>query len=594
MEIINIEIKYKDIFDKTVNQFPDKLAINSFGEKIMYKDLELLVNKVASNLENQISDKNRIVAISSDGTIFQFTAMLACIKLGITFVNLDFKLPLNYLNKIINDLDIKEIAISNKSLSLHQEKIKNFEGLVSEGLLTKLSDTVGKRRENENIFIVPTSGSTGTPKYVKKKMTALMKSYTQFRERVDFLFEKTIEQAAPLNFAFGLELSLIFLAKGNTICINNKKDYTDLKYLYDNIRKNNIEIAFWPAPLIKLLSRQPQFIEDIPGCLRYIIVGGEPIVVSADLIFEFNKRNIKLMNNYGSTETGTLFFNPMEISLEEVEEFNLVAVGQPLEGFEGVILDEKLNPCKKGHLYIKSDVFENEYYNLGQEQEKKFKKMDAYPNSILCDTGDICEYKNGKYYIIGRNNNCINIKGYRVEIENVEFFIAKILKGAECCVVPYTNSFNECNMICFYSSGLMDPSEVKKELEKEVPEYMLPKLFIKLEKLYHLKNGKIDRERMKKLYSDEYAANTVESEEFKDRIFNILETILGYKILNKKRDLPLKEIGLDSLGFTDFISLVESKEKVSVEDSILPLLFEGDIDDTVNYIVNKIEQKDTL
>lgn len=584
----NEEFNYKDLFSKTVSSFPNKVAIKSYSEKIMYRDLDLLITKIVTNLNSQIKDEKEIVATCSDGTIFQFATMVACIKTGIIFVNLDLNMPTNYLNGIVNDLNIKRVIISERSNSLYREKIKNFKMVISEDSLKIDTISTDTTRKNKTVFIVPTSGSTGTPKYVKKKMTALMKSYHQFKERVEFLFEKTIEQSAPLNFAFGLELSLIFLASGNTICINEKKDYTDLKYIYNNIEKNDVEIAFWPAPLIKLLSRQPKLIEDMPKGLKYIIVGGEPIVVSADLIFEFHKRDIKLMNNYGSTETGTMFFNSMDISLLEVEEFNLISVGQPLEGFKAVILNEELEPSKKGHLYIKANEFENEYYNLKQEQEKKFLKMKEYPNSILCETGDICEYKNGKYYIIGRNNNCINVKGYRVEIENIEFFVTKLLKGFECCIVPFVNSFNESNMVCFYSSKALDTIELRKQLEKEVPEYMVPKLFIQLEELYHLKNGKINRERMKKLYFDEYSATDKDNKELEDKIFNTLESVLGFKIKKSTKTLPLKELGLDSLGFTDFISLVESKEKVNIEDSVLPLLFEGMVEDITNYIIKKL------
>lgn len=583
---INKTETYIEVFNRIVNKFPNKIAIKSYNEEISYKKLEELASKIVTNL-NKL-DKNKVIALSSDGTIFHFATMIACMKMRVTFINLDFKSPKNYIDKIIKDLEIEILIISEENNNLKNIYKDNFKDIFCENFIEKrYKNSIDKNFMNETIFIVPTSGSTGTPKYVKKKMNTLMKSYEQFQERVNFLFEKTIEQCAPLNFAFGLELSLIFLATGNTICINEKKDYIDLKYLYKNIEKNNAEIAFWPAPIIKLLSRQPKLIENIPKSLKYIIVGGEPIVVSASLVFEFNKRNIKLLNNYGSTETGTIFFGCMDISLLDVEEFNQVSVGLPLNGFEALILDENLKECTKGYLYIKSDEFLNEYHELEEEQKNKFFKSEKYLNSVLCNMGDICEYKDGKYYIVGRNNNCINIKGYRVEIENIEFFITKILKGGECCVIPFKNKFNEINIICFYDSKKIRPMELKIELEKELPEYMIPKLFIQLHNLYHLKNGKIDREKMKKLYYEKYSTVEKNSEKLEENILNILERILGFNIKKEDKLLPFKLLGLDSLGFTDFISLIEEIEKINIEDNMLTIFYEENISKITDYIIKK-------
>lgn len=586
---------YINLFDETKFKYYNKTAIKAYNDNITFKNLDLLISKIASNLNIKIKDKNKTIALCSDGTIFHFATMIACMKIGVTFINLDLKNPKNYIQNIIENLKIKTLVISKKSNDFYDD-IKNlFEEVIYETYFKENHNFSKMDSKVETIFIVPTSGSTGTPKYVKKKMNSLMKSHKQFKERVGYLYGKVIEQSSPLNFSFGLELSLIFLANGNTICINERKEYLDIKYLFKNIEKNNVEIAFWPAPIIKLLSRQAKLIEEIPKSLKYIIVGGEPIVVSADLVFEFHKKGIKLLNNYGCTEIGTVFFGSMDITIFNVEEFNKVAVGQPLDGFKALILNENLEECEKGDLYIKADKFENEYFELEEKQDEKFVKLKKYSNDIFCNMGDICEFKDGKYYVIGRDNNCINVRGYRVEIENIEFFITKILKGNECCVVPFINKFNETNIICFYSSDFYDPFELRDKLEKELPEYMIPKVFIQLTELYHLKNGKIDREKMKKLYYEKYTSIEKNSKNIEESILSDLEKVLSFKIKDENKMQPFKQLGLDSLGFTDFISIIESKEKINIEDTKLVSFFEGNIKDIVNYIVKKrLEIEDRL
>lgn len=206
---------YIDLFKNEVLYNPEKIAINSYNEKISYKDLDSLLSKIENNLNFKIEDKSQILALSSDGSIFHFAAMLACIKAKITFINIDLAMPKNYIATIIEDLSITTLILSKKSSTENFSK-ELFENILFQEDLEK--DEIFKVKESEEnkvLFIVPTSGSTGKAKYVEKTMQALMQSYKQFKKKVNFLFSKDIDQLAPLNFAFGLELSLIFLASGS-------------------------------------------------------------------------------------------------------------------------------------------------------------------------------------------------------------------------------------------------------------------------------------------------------------------------------------------------------------------------------------------
>ena len=166
---------YIEVFNRIVNKFPNKIAIKSYNEEISYKKLEELASKIVTNLSKL--DKNKVIALSSDGTIFHFATMIACIKMRVTFINLDFKSPKNYIDKIIKDLEIETLIISEENSNLKNIYKDSFKDIFCENFIEKrYKNSIDKNFINETIFIVPTSGSTGTPKYVKKKMNMLMKS----------------------------------------------------------------------------------------------------------------------------------------------------------------------------------------------------------------------------------------------------------------------------------------------------------------------------------------------------------------------------------------------------------------------------------
>ena len=576
-------MEYLKIYENLVIERPNEIAIEAYGEKITYLELDLKSSGAAMDIQKELIDKESVVAICSNGTIENFIAILGCIKSGIPFINLDVTAPKEYIDLLCRQLSIKlylysegyQDAVSNE---IPKKNIKKLN-------YTKQSEYSCKISELN--YFVATSGTTGIPKIVKKTEKSLINSFNQMKMAVPMIFNTTVQQYATLSFAFGLDQTLIMLIGGTKICVDKKSEYINLEELYLNIEKNRAKVVFLAASIIKLLSKQPDLFEKIPSCLKYIVVGGEPLVVSADFIFELRNRKIKLLNNYGCTETGTVFFSLMEIQLLEIEQYNKVAIGKPLPSFLAVILNEQLLETNKGELYIGMDKFTNSYLDISIHEKLYFLKK--YPEKVFYKMGDIAEKLKGKYYIIGRNDNCVNVKGYRVEIENVENIISQIIKGNECCVVPIENNYKEINLVCYYCYDLIDEKDLKKRLYEYLPNYMIPVSFIKTKKLVHSKNGKLDRKEMKLKY-EEYLQGSnllVNESEMKVRLKNLVENMLSIKLSEDCYSLTFQEIGLDSLGVTDYICTVEKQENIKIEDTALSEVRFDSIDTLVKYIRGK-------
>ena len=299
----------------------------------------------------------------------------------------------------------------------------------------------------------------------------------------------------------------------------------------------------------------------MPECVRYIYTGGEPLVVSADLIVEFHNRNITLINDYGCSEIGKIFTYPYKIKLRDMQAYNMVGIGKPLKGYEVVILDENLTETEEGYLHLKSkEKFPCSYVN------KSIKTSEIQRDDYwLYNMHDIAKIENEEIIILGREINSVNIAGYRVELEQVEYAVNQIRDIDMCVAMPFYNNYREANLYCFYS-GLVSSQVLRSKLCEIVPNYMVPNAFIQVERVYLLPNGKVDRKRNMEVYANIMQVRSDDADELKGRIYQYLARIVGGNLddLNQIYLKPFSDYGIDSLSVVDFISTVEEKEKVLI------------------------------
>lgn len=574
-------MKYIEEFQKQSQIKGENVAIKSYDKELSF--LKLLEYSKAYALELQEKFlQEKALALCSDGSIEHFIGMLACLQAGIPFINIDVKTPAGYLESIAEELDLEYYLSRNENPNLMFSKLKRASIDLS---LIKPIEKELKAVSNPTLYYVATSGTTGVPKLVCKTEEALLFSKRQIELSVPKLKGSIIQQYSNLCFAFGLDLSLILLLLGNQLCIEEKQEYVNFELMCKRIDENKAKVVFWPASIIKLLSKQGKLFSFLPPSLEILVAGGEPLMVSANFVFEMKKRNLQLLNNYGCTEVGTIAFSPMNIPLYEVEAVNRVALEKPLPGFEILLLDEEKKKSQKGDIYILSKRFPNSYYHP-EKHEKKIVSLEAYPNKYLFNMGDIGEIVDGKYYILGRNNNCVNVKGYRVEIENVEYYISKLLAGAEVCVFPMENSLQETRLYCYLKDIEQTTEKLREDLEEYLPEYMIPTIFLFTEEFIHSKNGKLDRRAMKQKYLEEQEnINLIKKrKDILGRLQEILEEMLQVSFNGEIQKIPFKHLGLDSLGLVDYISVVEDRLQVRLEESIVEKQVIYDLESLAKYI----------
>lgn len=583
----DIELLLLKEFEQQVRKNFQREAVCAFDLSISYGELDYKSTLLANYLYNMELDNNKVFGIYDNGSTNHFIAMIACLKVGKPFINLDVRAPQNYNSEILSQLKISALIVGSS------ENVGNFSNNyrilnVEEILKNPLSQLPSYHHfPSKFAYVVATSGTTGTPKLVVKTLEALNVSFEQIKQSLPFLFVGAIQQTAPLHYAFGLDQSLIFLCAGVTICIDAQEDYVNLKHYYHCIEKHQTQTIFWASPVLKLLSRQPQLFKGLPSCLKYIVVGGEPLIVSAAFLFELRNREIILLNNYGCTEMGTMFFTTVAIPLLEIQEYNRIPIGNPLFGLEVALSSDSLND--KGELLIYTKRIFNNYYNDDILMNSKVSLSPNKNGKVCFFTGDIAERINGNYYIVGRLDNCVNVRGFRVEIESIERHISQIIKGLDCCVIPQKNEYDETTLICFYQEGFKNTPQILKELEEVLPSYMIPSRFFSMLHIPKLNNGKIDRKKLLHFFETESKQSSCKYDinNLEQRIKNLLEEMLKYRLSSDFREHTFDELGLDSLSFVDFVCKVEFSEKIVIDDEVIV----NKKLRTVNDLINLLESK---
>jgi len=234
-------------------------------------------------------------------------------------------------------------------------------------------------------------------------------------------------------------------------------------------------------------------------CMKRIdcmMVGGEafPVPLANDLQQLVSGQ---LINMYGPTEC-TIWSSTYEIT----EQRDKVSIGRPIGNTQFYIVDEKLRPVPEGvagELLIAGDGVVRGYFERPELNEERF-IPDPYskePDAHMYRTGDLVRYRNdGLVDYLGRMDNQVKIFGYRIELGEIEAQILQYHDIYEAAVILYSQSANDKRLVAYISTkagATLDLDSLKTFVQKDLPHFMRPAIYIQLDKLPLTPNGKIDR-----------------------------------------------------------------------------------------------------
>ena len=519
-----------DVLTSSVKTYPQKVAIHmENGEEVTYSELNKLSNQFANLIKSKkenIQD-SPFVGILSSVHIQSIAAVLGTLKIGGAYVPLDEYSPTERLLSIIENTQLDTIVIDPVWYEKHKDLFKSSfiknviflqstDSSISEKTIS--FETVQEASTDEPkllnqvsddlAYILHSSGSTGVPK-------GIMLTHRNARTFVDWMhkeFELDSDDVVMSRAPFKFDLSVFdifntFKAGAKLVCFNwNRVREGDQKHIdyVKLIESQNATILYTtPSTFIVLMNRGELETADIK--LEKIMYAGEPFPTPQLRKLQGVLPNTRIANIYGPTETNIITYWWID---EIPEDDSPIPLGYVVDDTEIIVVSDEKNkicePNEVGELWCRGGTVTLGY--LGMEAKTKEHQVSSpfhkYPTSFW-KTGDY-GYKdeNGILHYRGRRDHMVKVKGYRIEIGEVESGLAKCEKLDEFVVVAVPDEKYGNRLYCYYSvlnSNKLTPVELQKFVSKKIPTYMVPYKFIELKVLPKTSSGKVDRVKLAKI-----------------------------------------------------------------------------------------------
>lgn len=574
------------MFDICVKEYADEVALICQSRRVTYKQLGEQVDSLTYYLKKIGNIKGTLVPIVASKSEKLIVAIFAVLKAGASFVPIDPSMPQKRIDYIIQNSKCQTV------LTDHIENFKEIKLGQSINVVELNDENMCKKQgklENTKVkpydlaYVIYTSGTTGTPKGVMVEHRSLVNYLEHARENY---VGKGISVPLFTNPSFDLTLTSIFLplCYGGTLYIYNNNDYDNIERVFKNSELTLIKLT--PSHLNIALA-----CSNIPLAmgLQTLILGGEELDVSiAEKAHMKFGRHIKIHNEYGPTEAtiGCMDY----IYNSEIDTFGQVPIGKPIRNTKIYIVNngKMCGVGMPGELCIAGECVARGYWDNTQLTEEKF-RYNSELNEILYHTGDLAVYSSASTIeFCGRIGDQIKIRGHRVELGEIESTLREIEGIRDAVVILQQSVQKYLSAFVVTDNKMVDEEEIKEQLRKTLPEYMIPNYIVKIDKMPITKNGKIDRKGFPKIERERKGQLILPVTKEEKIVVNAFQKILGIEKLGILDNFY--ELGGDSIKAIQIMSeLRENGYEISIKE-ILARINIGELSRCIKPLTHIAEQ----
>ena len=475
---------------------PDQLAVISGEAQLTFEELERSSAKLAAHLMSEGVTAEIPVGVLLQRGVGLVVAALAIWKSGGVLVALDRDMPESRLRSLaaetgLNHMIVDEVTQTLPGLSNIQSRI-NLDACAVAESNTYATATTDSR---QLAYIIFTSGSSGKPKGVAVQHDALSMHCQALGEIYKIAPGARMLQFSSMSFDAGLEQWIVPLLKGATVVIRDQ-DMWSGERLLEEVARNNITYIDLPpgyagevAAIAATLPLKPY--------LQTCIVGGEALPREVLECIRTHLQPARIFNAYGPTE-GVVTPLIWEAAMQECTSA-YAPLGNIVGARSAYLLDPDLLPVPTGvagELYLGGFGLARGYHGQGRLTAERF-IPDPYSRSggRLYRTGDLCRLRaNGQLEFLGRIDDQLKLRGYRVEPGEIESVLLELDDVREAVVELRTGAAGK-NLVAYLGGDPAQLSEdwIQQILSERLPHYMVPAHIVILAALPRTVSGKIDR-----------------------------------------------------------------------------------------------------
>ena len=505
---INLGHYFEDVVEHDENQ----IALKYNGKKITYKVLNALSNCIANFLQNQGISKQDVVGIFNTKEPIGYATMLACLKLGAIYTNIDEENPKERLKKIFSTAQPKLLISDhqpNATITETAQKLLIPLYYLEEKDLADYGDQNLQLTKaitgSDPAYIMFTSGSTGMPKGVLISHSNIIGFIDWSSHRYDISPNDIFAQVSPIYFDNSVFDFYTALFSGASLAPIKKEALKNPLELVKTVDRLGCTVFFSVPSLLIYLSTMKVLHKEVLNSIRIFTFGGEGYPKSKlKKLYEIYSPHARFINVYGPTES-TCICSSYEIGQEDFENLEgLPPLGKINKNFDYLILNENgmsVNVGETGELCLLGPNVGLGYYNDMERTNISFVANPLQKNYFekMYMTGDLVYAdESGLLWFTGRKDNQIKHMGYRIELEEIENAINSLACVNQSAVVYKRIHTTYGKIVAFIATrDNAKESEIKKLLQDLLPAYMIPNIIQIYERLPKNPNGKVDKVHLK-------------------------------------------------------------------------------------------------
>ncbi|WP_316814876.1 polyketide synthase [Pedobacter nyackensis] len=481
------------LFAEQVERIPNNIAIVCKDSKLSYIQLEEKSNQIANFLLKKGVNKTTTVGIYLDRSIELLTTILGVLKTGASYVPLDPIYPQDRIDFMLEDSGASILINSTyfkEQFNTPAEIIYLEKHFAEIELCDKTAADV-TIEGTDVAYILYTSGSTGKPKGVQIEHYNLLNFLLSMKKEPGLVESDFFLANTTISFDIAAMEIFLPLIVGAKILMVDSELRLDLHKILSVIEEQKVTVM-QATPTTWRLMIDAGWKNKLS---LKVLCGGEAF--PQDLANQLLNLSDEVWNVYGPTET-TIWSTIKKISRNEKP----ISVGKPIDNTQIYILGEDLQRLldgEIGEICIGGHGVARGYLNRPELNQERFLK-DTFSNiagAKIYRTGDLGLFlPNGEIQCLGRMDDQVKIQGYRIELGEIENCISSFPNIKRCCVIVWEEKQSGNRLVGYIVSienKSIDINELIEYLKKEMPEYMVPTVFVQLEVFPLTSNGKLDK-----------------------------------------------------------------------------------------------------
>ncbi|MCF5670480.1 amino acid adenylation domain-containing protein, partial [Pseudomonas syringae] len=504
------------LFEAQVCRTPQAVALRAGRSQLSYRQLNEQANGLAHHLISLGVKPDDRVAICVERGVSMVVGLLAILKAGGAYVPLDPSYPRERLQYMLNDS-------APVALLMHAAT----RALIDDQRTARIDlDTPGwdpQRIENPRIqgltpnhlaYVIYTSGSTGTPKGVMVEHRGVSNLVQWSSLLCPPNAATALLQKTPISFDASVWEIFWPLSSGIPLVLARPDGQRDPAYLAQVIQERQISVVQFVPALLQQFIELPHSYQC--ASLTDIVCGGGELTAALAAKVRQRLPQVRLHNVYGPTET-TVDCSVWTLEPEQPVPQGPLPIGRPISNTRLYVLDAYDQPVPQGvigQLHIGGSGVTRGYLNLPQADAERFIANPFVTGDRLYRSGDLVRQReDGSLEFLGRNDDQVKIHGLRIEPGDIESCLVAHPAIQQAVVLVRDEAPGGQRLVAWYTGTRLSVETLRDAVRAQLPDYMVPAVFVHLDAMPLSPNGKLDRKALPAPGTDALATRPYEAPE---------------------------------------------------------------------------------